>query len=243
MYSKRAFIHWYISEGMEENEFKEAREDLAALEQDYIEAGYDSVQLDPTTSSETYVGKSSLALRFVKGQYYEHGGSTIGAAFFSHTLQIDDDSSIKIELWDTAGQERFHALAPMYYRDAAGSLIIYDITSAASFHRAKLWVTELYQTNNINMVIALVGNKADLAIGEKREVDMREANEYAEVNGLIFMETSAKSGENVHEIFMNIAKKVLLKQPLNKLEKPRNIIASKKSRSDNSSNCCDSKTK
>ncbi|CAF4392667.1 unnamed protein product, partial [Adineta steineri] len=51
MYSKRAFIHWYISEGMEENEFKEAREDLAALEQDYIEAGYDSVQLDPTRSS------------------------------------------------------------------------------------------------------------------------------------------------------------------------------------------------
>ena len=55
---------------------------------------------------ESAVGKSSLAIRFAKGQYHEHGESTIGAAFLAHTLQIDPDTSLKLELWDTAGQER-----------------------------------------------------------------------------------------------------------------------------------------
>ena len=55
---------------------------------------------------ESAVGKSSLALRFAKGQYHDNAESTIGAAFLTHTLQIDSDKTVKVELWDTAGQER-----------------------------------------------------------------------------------------------------------------------------------------
>ncbi|KAI8536624.1 hypothetical protein RHMOL_Rhmol10G0272100 [Rhododendron molle] len=73
-------------------------------------------------------GKSSLVLRFVKGQFFEFQESTIGAAFFSQTLAVGDET-LKFEIWDTAGQERYHSLAPMYYRGAAAAIIVYDITS------------------------------------------------------------------------------------------------------------------
>ncbi|KXG24103.1 hypothetical protein SORBI_3008G185400 [Sorghum bicolor] len=93
-------------------------------------------------------GKSSLVLRFVKGQFVEFQESTIGAAFFSQTLAVNDET-VKFEIWDTAGQERYHSLAPMYYRGAAAAIVVYDITNAASFTRAKKWVQELQAQGNI----------------------------------------------------------------------------------------------
>ncbi|KAH7545626.1 hypothetical protein FEM48_Zijuj01G0113400 [Ziziphus jujuba var. spinosa] len=111
-------------------------------------------------------GKSSLVLRFVKGQFIEFQESTIGAAFFSQTLAVND-ATVKFEIWDTAGQERYHSLAPMYYRGAAAAIIVYDITNQASFDRAKKWVLELHSQGNPNMVVALAGNKADLLEARK----------------------------------------------------------------------------
>ncbi|CAI5947802.1 unnamed protein product [Closterium sp. NIES-65] len=73
-------------------------------------------------------GKSSLVLRFVKGQFFEYQESTIGAAFLTQTVAVSD-AVVKFEIWDTAGQERYHSLAPMYYRGAAAAIIVYDITS------------------------------------------------------------------------------------------------------------------
>ncbi|KAL5975696.1 Ras-related protein RABF2a [Asimina triloba] len=73
-------------------------------------------------------GKSSLVVRFVKGQFVDFQESTIGAAFFSQTLAVND-ATVKFEIWDTAGQERYHSLAPMYYRGAAAAVVVYDITS------------------------------------------------------------------------------------------------------------------
>nr|XP_029116091.1 ras-related protein RHN1 isoform X3 [Elaeis guineensis] len=138
-------------------------------------------------------GKSSLVLRFVKGQFLEFQESTIGAAFFSQTLALND-ATVKLEIWDTAGQERYHSLAPMYYRGAAAAVIVYDITSMESFERARKWVQELQKQGNSNMVTALAGNKADLE--DKRKVTAEEGRTYAEENGLFFMETSAKTAIN-----------------------------------------------
>ncbi len=109
----------------------------------------------------------------------------------------------------------------MYYRGAQAALVVYDITNVDSFRRAKMWVRELRQVNGNDMVIGLAGNKVDLAIGNYRQIDMRETTDYAEDNGLIFLETSAKRGDNVMEMFINIAKQVLAKQPTNNtLNKP-----------------------
>lgn len=154
---------------------------------------------------ESAVGKSSLVLRFVKGQFHEYQESTIGAAFLTQTVCIDD-TTVKFEIWDTAGQERYHSLAPMYYRGAQAAIVVYDVTSTDTFARAKTWVKELQRQANPNIVIALAGNKADLA--GKRAVDFEEAQAYAEDNGLLFMETSAKTAKNVNEIFLAIAKKL-----------------------------------
>jgi len=168
----------------------------------------------PTTKSfqfklvllgDSAVGKSSLVLRFVKKQFFEYQESTIGAAFLTQTVVVGD-YTVKFEIWDTAGQERYHSLAPMYYRGAASAIVVYDITSKASFKRAKDWVKELQRQGNQNIVIALAGNKLDLAA--QRQVDTDEAKAYAEENQIMFMETSAKDNVNVSEIFQHIARKL-----------------------------------
>ncbi|XP_013910062.1 PREDICTED: ras-related protein Rab-5B [Thamnophis sirtalis] len=117
---------------------------------------------------ESAVGKSSLVLRFVKGQFHEYQESTIGAAFLTQSVCLDD-TTVKFEIWDTAGQERYHSLAPMYYRGAQAAIVVYDITNQETFARAKTWVKELQRQASPNIVIALAGNKADLA--NKRMVD------------------------------------------------------------------------
>ena len=154
---------------------------------------------------ESAVGKSSLVLRFVKGQFHEFQESTIGAAFLTQTLVVDD-VTVKFEIWDTAGQERYHSLAPMYYRDAQAAIVVYDITNQDTFTRAKNWVRELQRQARPDIVIALAGNKSDL--GNKRAVEYEEAQAYSEENGLLFMETSAKNANNVNEIFLAIATKL-----------------------------------
>ncbi|KAL3967791.1 ras-related protein Rab-5C [Maylandia zebra] len=159
---------------------------------------------------ESAVGKSSLVLRFVKGQFHEFQESTIGAAFLTQTVCLDD-TTVKFEIWDTAGQERYHSLAPMYYRGAQAAIVVYDITNTDTFDRAKNWVKELQRQASPNIVIALAGNKADIA--NKRAVEFQEAQAYADDNSLLFMETSAKTAMNVNEIFMAIAKKLPKSEP------------------------------
>ena len=154
---------------------------------------------------ESAVGKSSLVLRFVKREFHELQESTIGAAFLTQTLQLND-TTVKFEIWDTAGQERYHSLAPMYYRGAQAALIVYDITTKDSFYKAQNWVRELQRQASANIVIALVGNKVDLA--NKRAVDFKEAKDFAEENNLLFMETSAKTAANVNEVFEAIANRL-----------------------------------
>merc|ERR1712195_323291 len=100
------------------------------------------VQFKLVLLGDSAVGKSSLVLRFVRGQFFEYQESTIGAAFLTQNVSLND-YTVKFEIWDTAGQERYHSLAPMYYRGAAAAVVVYDITNADSFQRAKSWVKEL----------------------------------------------------------------------------------------------------
>lgn len=82
------------------------------------------------------------------------------------------------------------------------AIVVYDITSAESFQKAKHWITELQKQADSNIIISLVGNKVDLA--EHRAVSVQDAQAYAEENGILFTETSAKTAVNVNELFMMI---------------------------------------
>ncbi len=94
----------------------------------------------------------------------------------------------------------------MYYRGAQAAIVVYDVTSAESFERAQTWVKELQRQGSPNVVVGLAGNKVDMA--SARQVEGTMAKSYAEENGLIWMETSAKTGVNVNELFVAIAKKL-----------------------------------
>jgi len=154
---------------------------------------------------DTAVGKSCLVVRFVRDEYFEYQEPTIGAAFLTQTVALDD-STVKFEIWDTAGQERYRSLAPMYYRGAAAAVVVYDITNPDSFTGAKSWVKELQRRGDPNVVIALAGNKADLE--SRRKVEFEEANAYAQQEGILHLETSAKNANNVKALFVEIAKKL-----------------------------------
>ncbi|KAH0594917.1 hypothetical protein MHUMG1_07215 [Metarhizium humberi] len=168
---------------------------------------------------EAAVGKSSLVLRFVNNDFQENKEPTIGAAFLTQKCNLPS-RTIKFEIWDTAGQERFASLAPMYYRNAQAALVVYDLTKPTSLIKAKHWVAELQRQASPGIVIALVGNKLDLASdsatgnetaedgeesGDARKVSTEEAKAYAEEESLLFFETSAKTGHNVTEVFTAIA--------------------------------------
>jgi len=171
----------------------------------------------------------SLTLSLIS-RFFEFQEPTIGAAFLTQTVALDD-STVKFEIWDTAGQERYRSLAPMYYRGAAAAIVVYDITNPDSFSGAKSWVKELQRRGDPNVVIALAGNKADLE--GRRKVQFEEANAYAEENGILHLETSAKNANNVKALFVQIAKK-LPKNPPQPEREPFPIMpAQQESRS-----CC-----
>jgi len=154
---------------------------------------------------DTTVGKTSTVMRFVRNEWTEHRPPTIGASFLTQTVTLHD-CVVKFELWDTAGQEKYRSLAPLYYRAAQAALVIYDITNRESFQNAQNWITEITQVEGSDVVIALAGNKIDLVA--KREVAKEEGIELANRLGLVFMELSAKTGENVFEIFTKVAQNI-----------------------------------
>ncbi|NWQ86402.1 RAB17 protein, partial [Burhinus bistriatus] len=157
----------------------------------------------------TSVGKSSLAYRYVKNDFKE-SLPTVGCSFFTQMVTLEV-AAVKFEIWDTAGQEKYHSVCHLYYRGAHAALLVYDITNKETLNRAKLWLRELEKEFLPDeIVIALVGNKMDLAA--EREVTTEEGEEFARTKGLLFMETSAKSNHQVNDIFMAIAQELIQRE-------------------------------
>lgn len=148
------------------------------------------------------VGKSSIVLNFVKGEFNANEESTIGASFLTKTI-FRNKNSVKYEIWDTAGQERYYSLIPMYYRGAQIALIVYDVTSLDSFETAKKWIEELKYDKPKEFIKILVANKTDL--NAQAVISAESGTELAKREGIKFYETSAKTGNNIQNMFNEIA--------------------------------------
>lgn len=154
---------------------------------------------------DTGVGKSCLLLQFTDKRFQPVHDLTIGVEFGARMVNIDS-KQIKLQIWDTAGQESFRSITRSYYRGAAGALLVYDITRRDTFKHLSVWLEEARQHSQSNMVIMLIGNKNDLE--HRRAVSFEEGKAFADANGLIFMETSAKTAFNVEQAFINTAEKI-----------------------------------
>jgi len=153
------------------------------------------------------VGKTSIAVRYVQESFSSKLPPTIGASFLTKRIAVDN-FKIKLQLWDTAGQERFRSLAPMYYRGAVAAILVFDLTNETSFNKVKDWVTELRTNVSEEIIMCIVGNKADL--DAQRKITADQGSEYAASIGATYYETSAKTNTGVDSIFLDIAKKLKL---------------------------------
>lgn len=109
-------------------------------------------------------------------------------------------------MWDTAGQDRFRALIPSYIRDSTAAVVVFDLTSRASFENVKKWVEAVREERGDDVVIAVAGNKVDLT--SKRKVTTEEAEKMARELRVGYGEVSAKSGANIRSLFEGVAERL-----------------------------------
>ncbi|CAI9772759.1 unnamed protein product [Fraxinus pennsylvanica] len=147
------------------------------------------------------VGKSNLLSRFTRNEFSLESKSTIGVEFATRSIRVDD-KVVKAQIWDTAGQERYRAITSAYYRGAVGALLVYDVTRHVTFENVERWLRELRDHTDSNIVIMLVGNKADLR--HLRAVQTEDAKAFAERENAFFMETSALESMNVENSFTEV---------------------------------------
>ncbi|XP_047089434.1 ras-related protein RABC2a-like [Lolium rigidum] len=158
---------------------------------------------------DSAVGKSSLLVSFVSAAPADDDISpTIGVDFKIKLLTIGD-KKLKLTIWDTAGQERFRTITSSYYRGAHGIILVYDVTKRQSFtNLADVWAKEIeLHSTNKECIKMLVGNKVDK--DEERLVTREEGLAFAEECGCLFLESSAKTRENVEKCFEELALKIL----------------------------------
>jgi len=181
-------------------------------------------------TGDAAVGKSSLLVRLTDQRFLANPDPTLGVEFGSKLITIpNEDKIVKLQCWDTAGTESFRSITRSYYRGAAGCLLVYDVTSRKSFLNVRTWLADVREHADPHVTCILVGNKVDLVEEpdgggssaaftsgvlpgrHRRQVTVEEAEAWARGEGLLFVEASAKSGENVQDAFVKAACDILTK--------------------------------
>ena len=158
---------------------------------------------------ESGVGKTCIISQFIQGDFNPDTVTSLSAQFISKTLEFNElNKVIKYDIWDTAGQERFRALAKIFYKDAKVICLCYDITSKKSFQELKdFWYEQQVKLNvDGEPIFAVVANKNDLY--QNQQVKDEEGKEFARAINGIFQSTSAKSNQDILNLFNNIGHKL-----------------------------------
>ncbi|KRX06787.1 P-loop containing nucleoside triphosphate hydrolase [Pseudocohnilembus persalinus] len=145
------------------------------------------------------VGKTNILGKFTRNEFYLQSKTTIGVEMASRILVGEDNKVIKADVWDTAGQEKFLSVTQAYFRNAVGALLVYDITKKQTFNDLDKWIKSIRDYSGPQCQIVLVGNKCDME--NLRQVEVDEAQQFAEQNNFSFIETSAYDGTNIEEVF------------------------------------------
>uniref|UniRef100_A0AAY4AXV2 small monomeric GTPase n=1 Tax=Denticeps clupeoides TaxID=299321 RepID=A0AAY4AXV2_9TELE len=183
------------------------------------------------------VGKTCLLVRFKDGAFLAGSFiSTVGIDFRNKVLNIDG-VKVKLQIWDTAGQERFRSVTHAYYRDAHALLLLYDVTNKSSFENIQAWLTEIHEYAQKDVVVMLLGNKADAT--QQRVVKREDGEKLAKEFGVPFMESSARSGLNVELAFVAIARE-LKHRSMKNPDEPKFQLHEYVSRETKSAGCCKS---
>ena len=153
---------------------------------------------------DSTVGKTSLMRSFNEQKFIEKNLSNIGVDVYTKNININNEVC-SIKIWDTCGQERFRSLASNYYKRADGVVLLYDISSIASFNNLEYWLKSIQSYCKRDIPIIIIGNKLDLGDKINEEIFNKFISEHSNIP---IFKTSAKNGDGVNEAFYNIAQKI-----------------------------------
>lgn len=182
----------------------------------YSQMNYDSIAKIVLLGSSG-CGKSSLMSIYDNEPFNQDTLSTIGVDFKLKYIERGK-SNIMVQINDTAGQERFESITVSYLRGASGVLLVFDVTDEQSFYKLTTWKKHIERMAPSNTPIILIGNKCDL--NHRRVIDYDQAKEMAlQLNADQYWETSAKTSENVMEVFSSAVDVILSKHTFIEREK------------------------
>ena len=159
------------------------------------------------------VGKSCLSIRGTKDVFEPVYSATVGFEFMAFFVKINE-KIIKLQIWDTCGEEVYRSLISSFYKNSSLVIMVYSIDNMHSFSNLEFWLNEIRTKSNPDINVFLIGNKCDLE--NMRKISKEEGQQFCDNNKLkLFIETSAKTGFNSQNLFIEAAK-VLYKDSLKK---------------------------
>ncbi len=157
------------------------------------------------------VGKTSLLNRFVHNEFTLKYKLTIGVDFLTKTIEYVPEKFVKLHIWDIGGQEKFKFLHHSFYEGAFGALVVFDLSRHQTFSSMKEWLSEMRSLVIDDIPSVIIGNKSDLIPEIGQIIDRSEVEEYAKKEGCLYIETSAKSGDNVEKAFLELTHRMTKK--------------------------------